>query len=351
MSAPVILASSVLCAAGRGTDQVWATVRAGVACTRNSQVIDANHDAFRMGLVPEDALMPASAELDALSLPARARRMLRLAAPTLHVLADEIGEEPCALFLGLPELDPTDTEWLELFSTQLAGHAGISLDATAGKNYPFGRASALMALQGALNAVEENPARPVLIGGVDSFLDLRLLATLDAEGRILGRRSAEGFIPGEGAAFLRLAPAGAPARAGLRPVAVHGAAVSHDAAHRYGNAPALGAGLADAIELLRGGLADDVAPVATSFAGFNGEQFDAKMWGVARLRHRDLFAPSVAVEHPADCFGDTGAAAGAVLVALAATALAKSQRRGPALVWAASDREPRACALIDTALA
>jgi 3-oxoacyl-[acyl-carrier-protein] synthase I len=347
----VILASSVLCAAGRGADQVWSTVRTGVSCTRNSQVIDASGDAFRMGLVPDDALMPASAELEVLSLPSRARRMLRLAAPTLQALADEVGEEPCALYLGLPKHDSADAEWPERFLAQLAERAGISLDAAASKTYPFGRASALMALQGALSAVEENPARTVLIGGVDSLLDLRLLATLDAEGRILGRHSTEGFIPGEGAAFLRLGPTGAPARAGPQPIAVQGAAVSHDPAHRYGSAPALGEGLADAIELLRGSLAEVAAPVATSFAGLNGEQFEAKMWGVARLRHRDLFAPFVAVEHPADCFGDTGAAAGAILTALAATALSKSHRRGPALVWAASDWEPRACALIGGAVA
>jgi hypothetical protein len=33
---------------------------------------------------------------------------------------------------------------------------------------------------------------------------------------------------------------------------------------------------------------------------------------------------------------------------LAATALARGDRTGPALVWAASDRESRACALIST---
>jgi 3-oxoacyl-[acyl-carrier-protein] synthase-1 len=52
------------------------------------------------------------------------------------------------------------------------------------------------------------------------------------------------------------------------------------------------------------------------------------------------------IEHPADKYGDTGAATGAILTALAATALLDGSRNGPALVWAASDREPRACALL-----
>ena len=35
--------------------------------------------------------------------------------------------------------------------------------------------------------------------------------------------------------------------------------------------------------------------------------FDAKLWGVARLRHNDFFSPTMVIEHPADKFGDAGA--------------------------------------------
>ena len=90
-------------------------------------------------------------------------------------------------------------------------------------------------------------------------------------------------------------------------------------------------------------------PIGAVFAGFNGENFDAKLWGVARLRHNDLFAADAVIEHPADKYGDAGAATGAILTALAAKALATGARKGPALVWAASDREPRACALLSLA--
>ena len=72
-----------------------------------------------------------------------------------------------------------------------------------------------------------------------------------------------------------------------------------------------------------------LAPVATTFAGFNGENFDAKLWGVARLRHNDFFAPDMVIEHPADKFGDAGAATGAILVALAAESLVQRHASGP----------------------
>jgi 3-oxoacyl-[acyl-carrier-protein] synthase-1 len=91
------------------------------------------------------------------------------------------------------------------------------------------------------------------------------------------------------------------------------------------------------------------APIATTFAGFNGENFDSKLWGVARLRHHDFFSPDMVIEHPADSFGDAGAAMGAILIALAAESLASGARPGPALAWAASDREPRGCAVVSVA--
>jgi 3-oxoacyl-[acyl-carrier-protein] synthase-1 len=55
------------------------------------------------------------------------------------------------------------------------------------------------------------------------------------------------------------------------------------------------------------------------------------------------------IEHPADKYGDAGAATGAILLALAAKSLSIGARQGPALVWAASDREPRACAIVSVA--
>jgi 3-oxoacyl-[acyl-carrier-protein] synthase I len=126
-----------------------------------------------------------------------------------------------------------------------------------------------------------------------------------------------------------------------------GAASLPDPGHRYGAEPAKGEGLANALERLRAGLGS-APPVNTTFAGFNGENFDAKMWGVAQLRHTDFFSPTMAMQHPASSFGDTGAACGAIMSALAATALSQGHRSGPALVWAASDHEARACALFGT---
>src|SRR5439155_23515908 len=167
---------------------------------------------------------------------------------------------------------------------------------------------------------------------------------LGAEGRVHGPRRIDGIIPGEGAEFLWNEGGREPASE--TPV-IHGAASTTDPGHRYGTEPARGEGLAQALQLLRDRLPSPVGPVASTFTGLNGENFDAKLWGVARLRHNDLFSPDMTLEHPASCFGDTGAATGAILTALAAAALTAGHRQGPALIWAASDLGARGCALVD----
>jgi 3-oxoacyl-[acyl-carrier-protein] synthase-1 len=340
----VIGASHVLCSIGSGTDQVWAAARAGIGRIVNSHVMDRNFDPIQMGLVPEDALGELSPEIEKLPLPSRARRMLRLAAPSFQSVAEGIGQ-PVPLFIGLPELNDTEAPWLKHFPSYLQKLTSVPIDRNRSVIVPKGRASALLALESALEMLRSDPAAVVVVGGVDTFLDLRLLAALNAEQRILGPRVMEGFIPGEGAAFFVLSSEVASQGKNGASVIVHGAASSMDPGHRYGSEPARGEGLAAALNTLRQH-SSSPGPIGTTFAGFNGENFDTKLWGVARLRHNDFFSPVMALDHPADKFGDGGAAAGAILVALAAKALATDTRSGPALVWAASDRESRGCALL-----
>jgi len=174
----------------------------------------------------------------------------------------------------------------------------------------------------------------VIVGGVDSYLDLRLLAVLDSEQRILGPYVMDGFVPAEGAAFYVLSGARSPQSQVNGPrVVVNATASAMDPGHRYGTEPARGEGLAAALTLMRQRIRQPLGPVAATSPGFNGESFDAKLWGVAQLRHSDFFSPGMVIDHPADKFGDAGAAMGAILVSLAARALAGGTRSGPALVW------------------
>src|SRR5690606_27419859 len=79
----VIEATNILCPIGRGSAQVWASARAGIARIGSSHVMDRHFDPIQMGLVPEEALGKLTPDIDVLPLPARARRLLRLAVPAL----------------------------------------------------------------------------------------------------------------------------------------------------------------------------------------------------------------------------------------------------------------------------
>ena len=343
----VIGPSHILCAIGSGTDQVWAAARAGIARIASSPVMDRHSEPIPMGLVPEGALGELAPEIDKLPLPPRARRMLRLAAPSFQAVAKDVGRE-VALFIGLPQLGAEDAAWVRHVPAYLQMLAGVPVNRARSVVIAEGRAAGLVALERALQLLEADPAADVIVGAVDSYFDPDLLATLDAEERILRRDVMDGFIPGEGAGFYQLSAAGNRQPSPARQTVVQAAASTLDPGHRYGDAPARGEGLAAVIANVRERM-PALPPIATRFAGFNGENFDAKLWGVARLRHNDFFTPGMLIEHPADKFGDAGAAMGAILVALAARSLAEGTRPGPALVWAASDRELRACAIVSSA--
>ena len=171
---------AVLCSIGRGSDQAWATTRAGIARIGNSYVMDKNFDPIQMGLVPEEALAHSSPKIDALPLPARARRMLRLAVPGLRALAAEL-QTPAPLLIGLPELSEAESPWLRDIPEFLQQLTGAPIDIENSGVIPRGRAAALIALEFAFSEVQNDPSRTIIVGGVDTYFDLRLLASLDAE--------------------------------------------------------------------------------------------------------------------------------------------------------------------------
>jgi 3-oxoacyl-[acyl-carrier-protein] synthase-1 len=258
--------------------------------------------------------------------------MLRLSGMALSQLPDCSGP----LFLALPEkrAGVRDERGLPTFLELLGLQTNVPFDLQRSKAFELGRAGGFFALQAALAALDAG-APQVLVGGVDSFLDLSLLAALDAERRLLGDDVRDGFVPGEGAAFLCLARK----RPRQTSSVVRAVGTGHDPGHRYSDQPARGEGLSAALDAAQW-RSSGLPPVRTCFAGLNGESFGAKGWGVAHMRHHALFAPELLFEHPADLYGDVGAATAALLLALADETLRNDQRPGPALIWAASDHGP-----------
>lgn len=324
--------------------QTASSFRTGICRFKESSIYNKRFQPMRLALLPEDALPPLAAPLQAAAgLTSRRARMLRLATPALaEALA---GLDPAirpALFLSVPETLPKMPPAVDdAFLDHLATQTGQRFDRAQSRLFPLGRAGGMHALQAALEALAAG-ASHVLLGGLDSYLDLYLLGTLDQQDRVLAEGVMDGFCPGEGAAFLLLTPA-QPNATGciLLPPGL-----ADEPGHRYSEEPYRGDGLANAIRAALPPLAGN--KVRTVLASLNGESFGAKEWGVAYMRNKPGFEEPLRFDHPADCFGDTGAAVGPLLLGLAAIGMQKGWLPGPCLAYGSSEQQQRgaACAML-----
>lgn len=354
----LVVRRGMVTAIGLGAVQTSSSVLAGVAGFRESAVQDAAFQPITMALLPEDALpelAPAVGEIAGLT--SRQRRLLRLATPALEEILDGLAGERIGpstpLFLATPEkhpdlAEPAGDEFLDHLVKQLEP-LGLAFDRKQSRRVGTGRAGGLAAVGEALRYLESRGGKYAIAGGVDTYLDLMLLATLGRDGRILGPTVRDGFIPGEGAGFLLLASPDVRLPESLTATAtICGVGEAQESGHRYSEDPYRGDGLSAALadvltrpKLLR-------KPVEAVFAGLNGESFGGKEWGVASVRSSKEIEPTAPIIHPADCFGDIGAALGPVMIGLAAEGIARSTNGAPALVWCSSDGAARSAALLDT---
>jgi 3-oxoacyl-[acyl-carrier-protein] synthase-1 len=206
-----------------------------------------------------------------------------------------------------------------------------------------------MDLQEAMNWLHSGKVEFALAGGVDSYLDLHILGSLDRDKRVLSPARADGFIPGEGSAFLLLASPEAARTHDLTPRArLSAVAADHEDGHLYSEKPYRGDGLARTFTRVFSD-GNGQVPIRNVYATMNGESHWAKEWGVAYLRNRKFFDPAFSLHHPADCYGDLGAAAGLTLAGLAVHGIAEEYRESPSLIFASNDRGERAAVIVSSA--
>lgn len=338
-------------AVGLSALQTAAAVRAGVSGYRGSSILDTNEERITLAIVPETDLPELSPNLMRAGLSGRKTRLLRLASLALpECVGTERRPEQIPLLLAVPDAHPGLSLSIGAdFRERLGEQVGFALDIKKSCLYPNGRAGGLLALREAMSRLRSGAADRVVVGGIDSHVDLMLLATLESERRLRADGIFDGFTPGEGAAFLLLMRYESAMREGREIIArIEEAAIADEPGHRYSDEPYRGAGLDSAFRQVFG-MSGASNPVRTVYAGLNGENFSSKEWGIAHLRHRARFVENVRIEHPADTFGDTGAALGPMMLGLAALGMQKKYRVSPCLVWCSSDKAERAAALLQNA--
>jgi len=349
MPAEVVIAGcGLFTPVGLSARETAASARSRTARLTGIEWRDSRFQPFTVGILPDDALPPLAEDLEQLPLTYREARMLRLAAPALEEslkpLPPGAGQVP--LFLGLPELHTTIPIREPDFLARLARQSGASLDLAASRTFARGRAAGLLALAEACDVLSQGKAPFVLVGGVDCQVDLYILGTLDMQRRVRTEVNPDGFAPGEGAGFLVLASKEEAQRQRLPVLAqILGSAQAKEEGHIYSEVPYKGDGLAAAFATLFAA-APKAPKVGCVYCTFNGENYWAKEFGVAMLRNRDHFLENHKMEHPAECFGDLGAAHGAALLGLATLALPRACPNSSTMVYASSDLGDRAAVLL-----
>jgi 3-oxoacyl-[acyl-carrier-protein] synthase-1 len=196
-----------------------------------------------------------------------------------------------------------------------------------------GNAGVMLALQQAAAALAEGRHRVCVVGGVDSLLHTPFLDHLDEEGRLKTAATAGGLIPGEGAAFVVIEPdqPGAASRAHtlarFTPPRFAKESESPD-----GKNPGRGSAAA---QVLRQTVADALCPpgrIHRVLTDLNGERWRFLEWALASNPALVDLPPDWRLWHPADCFGDTGAATGAMHLCLAVRAFERNYAVGDGIV-------------------
>lgn len=353
MTDPVVIVGvGMVTAVGLSAAETAASVRSGTMRFGESPFRDKRFHPITLAEVPEEGLPPVTPlGTTASGYTSRELRLLRLATAALRESLTPIAGRGSrvGLCLALPEGETTRPFNRPAFLHAVCTLAGHAVDVALSDASHTGRAGGLTAIGHAAQIVQQGFADFMVAGSIDSYRDPFVLAQLEKTQRLKSAANMDGFIPGEGAGFLvlgRSSTAAAhrvPAFASVSPVSG-----GFEPGHLASTEPYRGDGLAAVFRQLTA-IGAVQSPVGEVYSSMNGENHWAKEWGVAYLRNKAMFQETHGMHHPADCFGDTGAACGPVLVGLAALGIKQGYRRAPALVYGSSDSGPRSALVVGAA--
>jgi 3-oxoacyl-[acyl-carrier-protein] synthase-1 len=334
----------MMTAVGADTAMCAAAVRAGFSGYRIADMLSPRtQHRIKMAEVPDEVFRVAHFGIDEGT---HKERVIIMAIVALHeALRDRQAAKQMPLILTAPE---PHEPWVpkELLLGHLLGGGELPLRADWVRWIDAGRAAGIQALRLAQQVLARPEVDYVVVGGSDSYGDMLRLQQFDACDRLLTVAATDGFVPGEGAGFLVLTskPKLAQQHDGRR-IRIAAAGIAAEPGHFFNDEPYRGEGLDLAFKQALEGFSGKIDAV---YSSMNGENYWAKEYGVAYLRNRAAFIDDVRLEHPADCFGDLGAATGPVLLGLAAVDLWRQPAPAAHLVYASSDAGARAAARLET---
>lgn len=292
------------------------------------------------------------AELEA-DMPCK-QRMLTMAQTALkeacEPLAETAGIKSLPLLLGLPEPRPgfnkEDAHWI---GQQLAWGKELPVSISEHRAYMGGHGSVLFLIDQARREMAAGQYDACLIGGVESYFHPATMDWLDNNRQLLGSVSRSAFVPSEGAGFCLVIKPDAALQAGLQPIAtVLNSASAWEASLIKTQDLNLGKGLIEVVRSTAATLNPEQESINAIYCDINGERYRSEEWGFVCLKLAHYFDDPTGYRSPADCWGDMGAASGALFVSLATQAALRGYAKGKrSLLWTGSENGLRAATLLE----
>ncbi|MDP5240087.1 hypothetical protein Q9Q94_11130 [Uliginosibacterium sp. 31-16] len=234
-------------------------------------------------------------------------------------------------------LDGLETELLSQIELELgarfAPHSAV---------VPHGRVAVAAALHQARQFLAAQQAAQVLIVAADSLLTAATLSAFDTQERLLNNRNSNGFMPGEAAGAILVGPASRGPE--LR---CQGIGFDLESAHITSEEPLRGDGLARACKAALAEAGCAMHEMDYRIADLSGEHYYFKEAALAVSRTMRTLKEEFDLWHPAEAIGETGAASGIAVIALADAASRKAYAPGPAsLAHFANDAGQRAALVL-----
>jgi 3-oxoacyl-[acyl-carrier-protein] synthase-1 len=310
MHAISVLASGMVTAVGLNAPSSCAAIRCAIANFSETRFMDSGGE----------WIIGSQVELD---LPWRGLpKLVRMAAPAIRECLAHVGDvkpEMIPLLLCVAEKErPGRLSGLDgqLF-TDIEAQLGVRFHSRSGV-IARGRVAGALALAEARRLIHEESLPFCLIAGADSFLTAATLSAYEKNDRVLTSKNSNGFIPGEAGSAVLIGP---PGRAKEPELLCLGMGIGQETATVESEEPLRADGLVAAFRAAFAEAGRTIDDLDFRITDSNGEQYWFKEAALAVTRTLRVRKELFEIWHPADCIGETGAAAGPCIlgVALAAT--------------------------------
>ena len=253
------------------------------------------------------------------------------------------------LFLGLPELRPGLPNQLDQeLAFRLDQETYTSKLQITSTPFSSGHCAGLMAMEEASRQIRQGQVEFCLVGGVDSYVDPDTLEWLDDEGQLMSGVNRSGFPPGESSGFCLLASKGAAYRNRFTVLAdVVGVATTIEKNRIKTETICTGDGLSSAFSAITSKIKLPEEKINAIYCDINGERYRTDEFVYTALRQQAAFVDIHDTTHPADCWGDVGAASGPLFTCLAIESGQRGYAKGPRpFMWTSSEGGQRSAALL-----